>query len=76
MRSAIAATSAERARRTHPKAHILLDPDFSVGRSIAALEHIGRVLTGRCTEIEFSPEEEVQREMKVIADSVGISNRQ
>jgi hypothetical protein len=75
MRAAIAAT-AGRARRSHPKRHVLLDPDYSVGRSIAALEHIGRVLTGRCAEIERSPEEEIGREMKIVADSVGISNRQ
>jgi hypothetical protein len=76
MRAAIAATSARRSPRSRARAHILLEPDHSVARSIAALEQIGRVLTGRCTEIEHSPEEEVQRGLEIIADTVGISNRQ
>ena len=42
---------------------------------LARLE-TGRVLAGRCTNIERSPEEEIQRQVKVIADSVGIGSRQ
>ena len=76
MRVAIAAASARSAPRARARAHVLLEPDFSVKRSIAALEHIGHVLTGRCATPESSAEEEVQREVKIIAESVGISNGQ
>jgi hypothetical protein len=76
MRAAIATISARSAPRARARAHVLLEPDFSVTRSIAALENIGRVLTGRCAATGCSPEEEVQREVQIIADSVGINNRQ
>jgi hypothetical protein len=76
MRAAIAAVAARGAPRTRARAHVLLELEFSVTRSIAALEHVGRVLTGQRTATECSPEEEVERELKIVADSVGISSRQ
>jgi hypothetical protein len=54
-----------------PQAHVLLDPEWAIGESIATLERLRPALTGQIGDRRSAPEQEMRRASRIFAQMLG-----